>query len=40
MQIHFMIFSSALSAATADCAYLITECIMKTDRLLNGEIGM
>lgn len=26
-----MIFSSALSAATADSAYLVHECIMKTD---------
>lgn len=35
-----MIFSSALSAATADSAYLVHECIMKTDRVLNGEIVM
>lgn len=35
-----MIFSSALSAATADCAYLVTECIMKTKRLLNGGMGV
>lgn len=40
MQIHYMIFSSALSAATADSAYLVHECIMKTDRVLNGEIVM
>lgn len=39
MQILFMIFSSALSAATADSAYLVNECVMKTDRLLNGEMG-
>lgn len=32
-----MIFSSALSAETAACTYLVTECIRKTDRLLNGD---
>lgn len=40
MQIHFMLFSLALSAATAGCAYLVKECIIKTDRLLNEKMGM
>jgi len=35
-----MIFSTALLAANADSAWLITECIIKTDRLLNVESGV
>lgn len=40
MQIHFMLFSLALSAATAACAYLVKGCIIKTDRLLKEKMGL
>lgn len=40
MQIHFMLFSLALSAAMAGCAYLVKECIIKPDRLLNEKMEM
>lgn len=36
MQIHFMLFSLALSAAMAGCAYLVKGCIIKTDKLKMG----
>lgn len=40
LQIHFMLFSLALSAAIAGCACSVKGCIIETYILLNEKIGM